>query len=153
MKNFLILVIILTFLSCQKQDPNLSVEQIFHDLPAIEQDSSNYQLKVDTIDGQKVIGQLFYNNELIFSIDSTYLLNFNCQAEIFLLRNTYAPVGAFSSRLFFKGTDITYKVKPVNFPEILEIRMDESNLYLLCSDYGSFRRGEGPRYARYHLKK
>jgi hypothetical protein len=153
MKNVLILVFILTFLSCQKQDSNLSVEQIFNNLPTIEQDASNYQLKVDTLEDQKVIGQLFYNDELIFSIDSTYLLNFNCQAEIFLLRNTYAPVGAFSSLLFYKGQDVTNKAKPAGFPQILEIRMGESNLYLLCSDYGSFRRGENPRYARYDFKQ
>lgn len=161
--KILTLFLVLSFfsLSCKKSEinsPSNNLKQIFNSLPAakVYNNQGAYRLLVDTINYTllayyHVSGKLFYQEKLLWQTDSAYIIMATGNDNLVFIQDTYAPIGAFSSYLFYQGKDISSKARPKNFPLICAIRPKDNIIYLLYSDYGSFRRNEAERYGSYDL--
>lgn len=160
MKNLLLVLIIIFFCNCQKQefDDCCDVETIFNLLPPAENynNQGSYELLIDTINSSSlayyhVSGKLFFQHAMIWRADSSYLIKVTGNDSLVLVQNTVAPIGSFTSHLFYKGEDITEKAIPSGFPRIAEIRFGNNSIYLSYGDYNTFRKHEKNLYASYNL--
>lgn len=159
MKNLFILIS-LSFLlligACQKEPVN-KYEEAFYALPeAPIYSGSLYELQVDSINADlntyPISGELFFRGTSIWQTEGGYVISVTGKDSLALVKNMVASIGSFYSFLFFRDIDISALARPENFPRICAIRLDGNLVYLLYSDYGSFRRQEEGRYGSYNLE-
>lgn len=155
--------LLLATYGCHKQKEEFSADQypqVLNSLPELKvltlTNLSQYRLRIDTLNRDSVAyyhvsGKLFYQGTLIWQADSTFAINVIGNDSLVFLQNTIAPIGDFSSLLFYEGKDITAKARPSSFPLISDIRLAGSLVYLLYSDYGSFRSHTANSYGVYNL--
>lgn len=160
MKNLLLVVFIFCFCNCQKLETDDfcdTPKKVFNSLPEAKvcDNQGPYKLLVDTVNSNPqayyhVSGKLFYQEKLLWQVDSTFAISATSNNDVVFVQNSTA-IGTFGSYLFYKGQDITAKVIPQGFPAISEVRFDNNLIYLSFGDYGTFRRNEENLYASYNL--
>lgn len=141
--------------SCQKHTENF--KDSYNRLTPTEKFSPGYgyeleiQLGGDSIQPRKS-GMLIYDGNILWSEDSLFGIDAWRDGGLVMIQETHHLIGDFTSYLYMDGNNISGRVRPQGTPAFSSFRSNGRFIYLVYSDYGTFRRGEPERYGKYNLQ-